>query len=254
MATDKELEQAKKRFRELADKCYRQNVYCFTGFLGMAELNAFYEVSREISHVPCMVFGGNTGCERQMVRFGSEEMLGYEAPFPIVCLEICPRSEKFADRLTHRDVLGACMNLGIERSTLGDIMVKDFHAYLYCTEGIGPYIVENLSRIRHTSVICRQYTGQEERLPPVLEERIYQVSSERLDAVVARALGLSREKSAVLFREKKVFVNGRQQESVSYVPGKGDVVTVRGYGKFVYHGLSHMTRKGKCSIVVAFYV
>ena len=233
MATDKELEQAKKRFRELADKCYRQNVYCFTGFLGMAELNAFYEVSREISHVPCMVFGGNTGCERQMVRFGSEEMLGYEAPFPIVCLEICPRSEKFADRLTHRDVLGACMNLGIERSTLGDIMVKDFHAYLYCTEGIGPYIVENLSRIRHTSVICRQYTGQEERLQPVLEDRIYQVSSERLDAVV---------------------VNGRQQESVSYVPGKGDVVTVRGYGKFVYHGLSHMTRKGKCSIVVAFYV
>ncbi len=254
MATEKELEQAGKRFLELADKCYRQNIYCFTGFLDMAELNVFYRIRRETAHVPCTVFGGNAGCERQMVRFGSEEMLGYEVPFPIMCLEIVPRSEKFADRLTHRDFLGACMNLGIERRTLGDIIVKDFGAYLYCTEEIGPYIMENLNRIRHTSVVCRQYTGEADRLQPVLEERSCQVSSERLDAVIAKSLGLSREKSTLLFREKKVFVNGRQQESGSYVPMKGDAVTVRGYGKFVYRGLSHMTRKGKCNIVVAFYV
>ena len=39
--TEKELQQLKKRFRELAEKSYMQNIYCFTGFLGMAQLDAF---------------------------------------------------------------------------------------------------------------------------------------------------------------------------------------------------------------------
>lgn len=189
-----------------------------------------------------------------MVRFGSEEMLGYDLPFPIVCLYIRPLSEKFADRLTHRDFLGACMHLGIERSTLGDIVTEASGAYLYCVERIAPYIMEHLVKIKHTSVTCG-LCGEEIKPPqPCLERREYQVSSERLDGVIARAMGLSREKSTLLFREKRVSVNGRLQEQASCTPRKGDIISVRGHGKFVYHGLSHMTRKGKCNIVVEFYV
>ena len=69
--TEKELQQLKKRFRELAEKSYMQNIYCFTGFLGMAQLDAFYQMEREISHVSYRLFGGHEGCERQMIRFGS---------------------------------------------------------------------------------------------------------------------------------------------------------------------------------------
>ncbi len=252
--SEKELQQMKKRFRELADKCYMQNVYCFTDFLGMAELDVFYGMERELSHVPSRVYGGGVCSERQMVRFGSEEMLGYDLPFPIACLYIRPLSEKFADRLTHRDFLGACMHLGIERSTLGDIVTEVSGAYLYCVERIAPYIMEHLVKIKHTSVTCG-LCGEEIKPPqPCLERREYQVSSERLDGVIARAMGLSREKSTLLFRERRVSVNGRLQEQASCTPRKGDIISVRGHGKFVYHGLSHMTRKGKCNIVVEFYV
>ena len=34
----------KKRFRELAEKCYRNNQYTFTGFLGLSEAACFYEL------------------------------------------------------------------------------------------------------------------------------------------------------------------------------------------------------------------
>ena len=44
--TEKELQQLKKRFRELAEKSYMQNIYCFTGFLGMAQLDEFYQMDR----------------------------------------------------------------------------------------------------------------------------------------------------------------------------------------------------------------
>lgn len=252
--TEKELGQLKKRLKELAEKSYMQNVYCFTGFLGMAELDTFYRAQAEFSHVPYTVFGGNAGSERQMVRFGSQELLGYEEAFPIACLHIRPLLAKFADELTHRDVLGACMNLGIERSTLGDIMLRDNSAYLYCTEMIAPYIIENLVRIKHTSVVCKCFEGEMGTLAPRLEAKEIQVASERLDAVLAKAYGISREKSQLLFREKKIFVNGRQQENNSAVPKVGDIVSVRGYGRLVYEGMSHTTRKGKCNIRVAFYV
>lgn len=252
--TEKELQQLKKRFKELAEKSYMQNVYCFTGFLGMAELDTFYRAQAEFSHVPYTVFGGNIGSERQMIRFGSQELMGYEEAFPIVCLHIRPSMAKFADPLTHRDFLGACMNLGIERSTIGDILIRENSAYLYCIETIAPYIIENLTRIKHTSVSCVKYEGETKALAPRLEEQEYQVASERLDAVLAKAYHLSREKSLQLFREKKIFVNGRQQENNSAVPKAGDIVSVRGYGRLVYQGMSHTTRKGKCNIKVAFYV
>ena len=117
--SEKELQQMKKRFRELADKCYMQNVYCFTDFLGMAELDVFYGMERELSHVPSRVYGGGVCSERQMVRFGSEETLGYDLPFPIVCLYIRPLSEKFADRLTHRDCLGLYASGNCEKYAVG---------------------------------------------------------------------------------------------------------------------------------------
>ncbi len=254
MVTDQELRQSRKRFLELAEKSYRQSVYCFTGFLDMAQLDLFYGMQRELSHVPCTLFGGHAGSERQMVRFGSDEMMGYEEPFPIVCLEIRPLQEKFADRLTHRDFLGACMNLGIDRSTLGDILLRENTAYLFCTEVIADYVAESLTRVRHTSVACRRYAGATGDLQPVRERREYQVTSERLDSVAARVFGLSREAGRQLLQERKVSVNGRIRESGSSTPKEGDIISVRGYGKFVYQGMTHRTRKGKCNIAVDVYV
>ncbi len=252
--SEKALSQCRNRLRELAEKCYMQNVYCFTGFLGMAELDVFYRMERELSHVPFALSGGRAGCERQMIRFGSEETLGYEQPFPIVCLEARPLLAKFADSLTHRDFLGACMNLGIDRSTMGDIVVRDNRAFFYCTEMIAPYLIENLTKVKHTSVTCVPCAEITQEQEPLQERRRYQVASERLDAVVARVCGLSREKSQSLFREKKIFVNGRQQERTDSVPQTGDTVTVRGYGKFIYYGLTHRTKKGKCNIEVGCYI
>ena len=41
--------------------------------------------------------------------------------------------EKFADNFSHRDFLGAIMNLGIEREVVGDIAIKGKKAYIFCT-------------------------------------------------------------------------------------------------------------------------
>ncbi len=249
-----EEEFLQKRFVDLANQCYRNNVYTFTGFLGVSEQDVFFRTLPQIGGVDYAMSGGVEGCERQMLRFGSPEQLGYEEVFPICCVEIRPTAPKFADKLTHRDFLGALMNLGIERSTLGDIFITEKTGYVLCHEKVADYMLANVDRIRHTTVKCRLLSEMPEAVKPTLKPENLIVSSQRLDGIVAKLFHLSRSQSLLLFREKKVFVNGRCIENNSGVCKEGDVVSVRGHGKFIYRGLVHETKKGNLSISLERYV
>lgn len=243
----------KSRFKDLAQKSYQSNVYTFTGFLSLAELADFYAMERELSFVPYTLSGGYQGAERAMLRFGSEELFGYTEEFPIVCLKIEPLLQKFADDLNHRDFLGALMNLGIERSTLGDILLKETTGYLFCTETIAPFILEQLTKIKHTNVKCTRTIEIPAEKEEDLEEVKIQIMSERIDGVIARVYRFSRSESAEQFRQKKIFVNGRLCENNSYLLKEKDTVTVRGYGKFIFAGNKNYSKKGKMNAVVLLY-
>lgn len=249
-----EEEFLQKRFVDLANQSYRNNIYTFTGFLSAAEQDLFYRTVPQIGSVSYSLSGGVEGCERQILRFGSKEQLGYEEPFPICCVEIRPTAPKFADRLTHRDFLGALMNLGIERGTLGDIFIKEHTGYVFCHEKVADYMLANVERIRHTSVKCRRLKEAPEAVKPTLKQENLIVSSERLDGIVSKLFHLSRSQSLLLFREKKVFVNGRCVEHNSGICKDGDVVSVRGFGKFIYRGFVHETKKGNLSITLDRYI
>lgn len=243
----------KKRFRELAEKCYRNNQYTFTGFLGLSEAACFYELEKELSYVPYTLFGGSDICERVMLRFGSQEQLSYTEEFPISCLKISPLSQKFGEELGHRDFLGALMNLGIERSTLGDILVFGKEAYLFCHDNMTEFIMENLTRIRHTAVMCTRAA----ELPTLktedkTEEKI-QASSLRIDGVTAKVYRLSRNEVTELFRQKKIFLNGRLCENNSQLLKEGDVISVRGYGRYQLSWNMGVSKKGKLNLTVILY-
>ena len=243
----------KKRFRELADKAYGHNIYTFTGFLGISELSDFYSMERELSFMPWEAFGGAKDCERMMIRFGSEDLFGYVEDFPIICLQIKPLMQKFADKLSHRDFLGALMNLGIERDTLGDIILKENEGYLFCTQTIAPYICENLTRIKHTPVLCKESKAVLTEKNEDLQEMKTQVASLRVDGMIAKVYHMSRGESLEQFRQKKVFVNGRLCENNSRLIKEGETVTVRGFGKFVFASSQGVSKKGKMNVTVCCY-
>lgn len=253
MEDGRELQQLKKRLLELAERSYRQGVYTFTPFLGLSEQQAFYEIQREVAYAGFAMEGGSPLCERKMVRFGSEELLGYEEEYPIACLKVEPHTLKFAEPLTHRDFLGAIMNLGIERSTVGDIFVQDKAAVVFCQEGMAPYLTEQLTQVRHTQVKCMVAEAAEELEPPVIETVSLSVPSVRADAVISKLYNLPRTQSMELFRTGRVYVNGRLTENNSYALKDGDGVTARGFGRFLYVGRQGETRKGKVRIGIEVY-
>lgn len=251
--TEKELQQLKNRFLDLADRSWRQSLFAFTGFLSLAEQDVLFGAAKEAG-VRVSLSGGAEHAERQMARFGDPEELGYEEPFPISCILVEPLMEKFADPLSHRDFLGAIMNLGIDRSTVGDIFIDGKKAYVFCTEAMAPYLRESLEQVRHTHVRCSIVEGAENLPVRRLEAKEENVASLRCDGIVASVWRLPRSQSAELFKQKKVFVNGRLQENNSYMLKEQDVVSVRGYGKFIFKGEKHTTRKGKLVVGIELFV
>ncbi len=248
-----EDELIKKRLLDMARRCYETNTYVFSDFLTLHEQAQFWEIAKELSYVDWKLFGGVEGCERQMIRFGSEEQLGYEEAFPICCMIIRPLQKKFAEDLNHRDVLGALMHLGIQRGVLGDIVLRDGIAYMICQEKMAAYICQQLTRIRHTSVTCEAVSVMPEQIAPKRKAQTLVVSAPRCDSIVAKAYQLSRSQSLLLFQGKRVFVNGQQFENNSGTLKDGDVVSVRGYGKFRYSGDCQETKKGRFRVTVERY-
>lgn len=250
---EKEIQQLRNRFRDLADKSFGQNMYTFTAFLGLSEQDVFFRMEDELRYAGCSFFGGCDDTDRKMLRFGNQEEFGYEVPFPIVCIHIRPLIAKFADKLSHRDFLGALMNLGIDRSTIGDIKVGDKEAYLFCTDTIAEFICENLTQIKHTHVRCT-VTEEYHTLPTEEpKKQILQVASVRIDAVIAKVYNQSRSECIELFRAGKIYVNGRLCENNARMLKGNEVINARGYGKFVFEGQRGETKKGKINVEVSVY-
>ncbi len=240
-------------FADLAAACYEKGRYTYTDFLGLLEYNAFLSASRDFSYVPYTVFGGAEGCERVMVRFGDEESLGYAADFPIACLKIAPLSPKFAEPISHRDCLGALMNLGVKRECLGDIVKTEGGMLLFCQEKIAPYLCESLTRVRHTDVRLSPCPPPSAVYTETEEVRV-SVASLRADGVIAHVFSLSRSDAADLFAARRVFINGRLYESGSRDLHAGDLVTARGLGRFRFGGEVGTSKKGKTIVCIEKFV
>lgn len=242
------------RIKDLAKRCYQQNIYTYSQFLSPGELSVLDHMQEELSFVDYTTFGGNEMCERQMIGFGSKEMLGYEGNFPIqiVCVEHL--IEKFADALSHRDYLGAVMNLGLDRGVVGDILVKEKKAYIFCQESMADYILEGLKKIKHTHVKCTIVSQEIEALAPKFQDVECLVAAPRFDGVIAALLKCSRNEAIALFQGRRVFLNGRVSERNSMTLKDGDVFSVRGFGKYIFCGCSRETKKGKIYVHIKQYM
>lgn len=155
---NREDQQLIRRFSDLSRQAYQKNRVMFSDFLNMNELSLLYrgEKSYDTSFA---VWGGYEYAERQMVSF-QPDALYYEWQYPIVCLSFTPVNRRFAESLTHRDVLGAIMHLSIERSKIGDILVREDQVIVFCTEAVADVIREELCQIRHTRVTGNVISGR----------------------------------------------------------------------------------------------
>ena len=236
-----------KRFEELSSRAAQRYYTAFSDFLTMEEQSELLSLRLES---PFKLFGGYEGAERCVAAFGED---CENAVFPISYIKIEPVAKKFADKLTHRDFLGSLMNLGIKRETLGDIIIKDNTGYLMCLDTVADFIANDLTRVKHTSVKCNAVSALPEGMQSEPQEQEEIVASLRIDVLTAAVYNLSRNAVKELFNQRKIFVNSTLCENFSFIPKEGDVISVRGKGRFKYGETLGKTKKGRLIVQLFVY-
>lgn len=160
--------------------------------------------------------------------------------------------------LDHRSFLGAVLALGLSRDTVGDIVVRDGREAIIIT-------VRAAAELLLTQPPVLTYVGRDKvavreiSLPPDFaperrfEELTVTVASPRLDAVVSELARLSRDKAKAAVTGGAVTVSGRVEQRPDREVGEGDVISVRGCGKFVIGG-SVRSSRGRLRISVRRYI
>ncbi len=180
--------------------------------------------------------GGCQNAERKKLILAMEED---ELESDVVCLT-ARVSDKFV-QLTHRDVLGALMNLNLDRSQFGDLWVEPGRVVIYTEENLADYVIMSLTRIHRLTLNLQRSAMMYEPLVRT-EPMTLVVASFRIDSLVAAVCHCSRSKAQELIRAQKVSVNHKILAECSFLCHNEDTISVRGYGRFVLKGQSRRTR------------
>ena len=242
-----------KRLLELSKTAYQRGIVTYSDFLNLNELNILHTIPKNELFSQFETFGGYSDAERQMVSFLPDAFY-YSNNYPITILKIEPLQKKFSEDLSHRDYLGAILNLGIERCKIGDILIMEKCAYLFVHKTMADFVMQDLTRIKHTCVKISLVEEQEFYYTPDLQEIKGSVASVRLDSLLSLVFPASRSKLVTLIEAGKVFVNGKLITTNSYHLKEGEIVSVRGMGRFKYNETLSQTKKGRYYVSVSKYI
>ncbi len=246
-----EQELCKKRLIDLSKQANRKGIVVFSDFLNLNELNIYHQ-NEKFYECRTETFGGIEFAERQIVAF-IPDALYYEWQYPISALEIKPSYPKFAEKLGHRDILGALMNMGIDRSKVGDIILSEDRYFMICEDTMAQYFIDHLDKIRHTVVRLEEISAEELVSEQHFDEKEGIITSNRLDSLIACVYKFSRSQALEYLKNEKVFVNGQCIQNPSYHCKENEIVSVRGSGRFVFEKEYGETNKGRLKIRYKLY-
>ncbi|MGN0492901.1 MAG: RNA-binding protein [Acutalibacteraceae bacterium] len=243
-----ETELFKARIEDTADICVKSSRPKYLGFLSAAEAVL---AERLLKNAPCRTafFGGYEGAERLMLGCFPDWM--QEDDFPISALTFSYRE---GDTLSHRDFLGSLMALGIKRETVGDILTEQRRAVAFVTDEIKDYIKTQITKIGRVGVkVADGFT-----LPLPQADRLADFSdtaaSDRLDCVISALCGFSRARASEALSEGIVTVNSVTVTKPTKAVSAGDIISVRGKGRFVIDSLDTRTKKNRLVINYKKYI
>ena len=217
----------------------------YTRFLDPVQVAAAKQIAREHG-AAFSVWGGYEQAERQIGCFLPWGEEASSSDFPLVCLH-SRFSSKFCS-LSHRDLLGAFMALGLTRDSIGDIIIVDSDIYLFVMAQTADFIMQGMhsagkATLRFEPVTC------EIRIPEPRGSCFHDtLSSLRLDAVVASAYRLSRNESGDMIRAGLVKLNHLPCDRVDTAVEEGAMLSVRSKGRIKLQKIEGLTRKQRIGV------
>lgn len=230
-----------------------------TDFLDMYQISLVENVLKKINYENYILYGGYEDAERKILIVFPEkynkEMIekNYSKLISIVRVTL---SDEENGKYTHRNYLGGIVKLGLKREKVGDILVFDDGADILTINSFAQILtkeLKNLTRFENSNIESLELNEIRIREIKVEEIKII-VPSLRLDNFVSDLARTSRSKAAEIINQERVFINGKNETKASKQVKDGDVITIRGKGRFVVKECVGNTRSGRTVVLVEKYV
>lgn len=247
---------------DLKEKAAQESIVTWSNFMSMDELSQARKTERfNNEYVESFYYGGYDEAERCVAiyipkfycstNFDIESFLD-ENGNPLCLLSL--KKDKFS-KLSHRDYLGALMGLGIKREMIGDIIIDENGAYLFCLKSISGFLKENLKQAGRGQLVVREENIISALTNNVRTETFFaSVASLRLDCLVSSAFNLSRNTAVESINQGLIFVNGTQISKIDYILKQGDKLVFRGKGKTVIDEIIGENKKGRIHLNIKRYL
>ena len=253
-STDGEQRVELARVLDQMERADTRSIPCPTQFLSPALRAAVEPMLCACGHPRHLFAGGYEGAERTICVFLPhwQEGSDYDPGEDLAALSAAfPRQAT----LTHRDILGGLMGIGITREKIGDILMGEHQAQIVCLREALPIILAQFGQAgRYPLTLQEIPLSQLTPAPQAVKEIHDTVATLRLDAVVASGFSLSRSKAAQLITTGRVSINHRECLKTDRLVEEGDVLTCRGLGKCVLAQVGGQSRKGRVILTLHRYV
>lgn len=149
------------------------------------------------------------------------------------------------DKLTHREILGSLFGLNIDSELFGDIIITNNHYYIMIMDSIYNLIIKEYNMVGNHHIklkevplsILNNYTRE-------YQEIEFIVSSLRIDNVISRIIGTSRETIKKKFYDDEIILNYEPCHKLDYNLNENDIFSIRKYGKYKFGGIIKNSKKG----------
>lgn len=235
---------------EAKERAMERYTPVLTPFLNPYEVSVAKKVLGKHQGVKVECFGGITNACMERVLISREEQPTSMDDFEVEVLKI--RYNDQFHTLTHRDLLGALMSLGLKRECFGDFVFDKGLCFFACDKKIAPYIQMNLTSVGKSRVACKRCDEMVEHHQQY-EIKCLSIASFRLDVLVAEAYHLSRKEASQWILSKKVKVNYKEVVQTDFLCHNDFIVSVRHYGRFKINDLERMNKKGKHMVELMYY-
>lgn len=221
------------KMQDSIDEAAKRNRIFVTSFLSLSEQSIL--ASMTPASIDLSLEGGYKNAERKRAVLSL-----YETKEAVVsCLE--SKIDVRFRSLSHRDILGALMNLGIERETIGDILFLEDRVVLFCLPSLVEYIQTNCLRAGKTNLDWEEIAFDQDFKLPREEIKINSASC-RLDSIVSSLAHVSRAKAKAMIHQGLIKVNDLVLDE-NVVLCDNDFVSIRKIGRFQFKGIETTTKK-----------
>lgn len=157
--------------------------------------------------------------------------------------------------ITHRNILGTLMSLGLKRNLFGDIIVSEEECYFLCCSDIAEYLEQEFTMINNQKIKLKKVSYQQLETNANTNKQTITVivPSLRLDVVVANGFGISRNKIVESINAKEVFINNKIVTKPDYEVKLNEIISYRGHGRLKLIEIGKVTKKNRLVISLEVY-